>query len=138
MAKVITSLQFYYITPLRQFGLIPILCSRGEWTINEFTISSSLQGKRLILDCGQVSSVAEPYVNDAKVGTAVWTPYRFDISKWVKPGLNRLKILVTNTEANRREVGIHRKILAKIDRGGLSGPVRIIPYLDEILIREKK
>ena len=99
----------------------------------QISLPSSYHGQRLLLDLGRVSSVAEVYLNEVNVGTAVWRPYRFEISQYMKPGSNRLKILVTNTEANRRAVGPSHKILAKIDLDGLEGPVSIIPYFDGII-----
>ncbi len=104
----------------------------------QVSLPSSYQGQRLMLDLGRVSSVAEVYLNDVKIGTAVWRPYRFDISQSLKPGPNQLKILVTNTEANRRAVGPSHKNLAKIDLDGLEGPVSIIPYFDETIVCETK
>ncbi|MEA2262163.1 MAG: hypothetical protein QOJ51_4988 [Acidobacteriaceae bacterium] len=84
-----------------------------------------------MLDLGRVSSVADVFVNGQHAGTLVWRPYRLDISKLIKPGANKIKILVTNTEANQRAVGTSRHILAAIDVCGLEGPVRIIPYIDQ-------
>jgi hypothetical protein len=106
----------------------------------EFSIPESYAGKRLVLDCGRVSSVAEVAVNGRSAGEAVWRPYRVDITKLVRPGVNRLTIRVTNTEANRRAVGTYRRILKNIDVDGLEGPVEIVPYLDAVvdcpLVRE--
>ncbi|MDX6463575.1 MAG: hypothetical protein QOE55_7272 [Acidobacteriaceae bacterium] len=87
--------------------------------------------KQIMLDLGRVSSVADVFVNGQHAGTLVWRPYRLDISKLIKPGANKIKILVTNTEANQRAVGTSRHILAAIDVCGLEGPVRIIPYIDQ-------
>jgi hypothetical protein len=115
------------------------------------TIPESCRDKRLILDCGRVGSVAEVYVNGQKAGTAVWRPFRVDITKLLKPGRNRLRILVTNTEANQRAVGPWHYILKDIavnglegpplgrpapesiaapDVNGLEGPVEVVPYVD--------
>jgi hypothetical protein len=96
-----------------------------------FTVPVTYQGKRIWLDLGRVSSVAEVYVNDKVAGTLVWSPYRLDITDFVNPGENRLKIRVTNTEANARAVGSSRDILSKIDLSGIEGPVQIIPYVEE-------
>lgn len=98
-----------------------------------FTLPQNLQGQRLMLDLGQVSSVAEVYVNDVSAGALVWSPYRVDITKLLKPGVNQIRLIVTNTEANQRAVGAWRHILSAIDRDGLEGPVQIIPYVDEAL-----
>ena len=104
----------------------------------QISLPGSYHGQRLFLELGRVSSVAEVYLNDAPIGTAVWRPYRFEIGPYLKPGLNRLKILVTNTEANRRAVGSFHKNLAKIDHDGLEGPVSIIPYFNETIVCETK
>jgi hypothetical protein len=80
-----------------------------------------------------VSSAADVFINGQHAGTLVWRPYQLDISKLIKPGSNEIKILVTNTEANGRAVGTSRHILAAIDICGMEGPVRIIPYMDQIV-----
>jgi hypothetical protein len=64
----------------------------------------------------------------------VWRPYRLDITEFIKPGENQLKIRVTNTEANARAVGPSRRILANIDVCGLEGPVEIVPYTEQTLV----
>ena len=98
-----------------------------------FNLPETFRGKHVVLDLGRVSSVADVYVNDAPAGTLVWSPYRVDITKLLKPGENELRIVVTNTEANRRAVGTWRHILGQIDLDGMEGPVRLIPYVDETL-----
>jgi hypothetical protein len=70
-------------------------------TIN---IPEDFRGKRVMLDLGRVSSIADVFVNGGHAGTLVWRPYRLDISKLIKPGQNEVKIVVTNTEANKRAV----------------------------------
>jgi beta-galactosidase/beta-glucuronidase len=98
-----------------------------------FLVPDSYHGRRLVLDLGRVSSVAEVYVNGQEAGTLVWRPYRLDITKFIKPGENQLKIRVTNTEANARAVGPSHRILANIDVCGLEGPVEIEPYIEQTL-----
>jgi hypothetical protein len=99
-----------------------------------FLVPDSYQGKKLVLDLGRVSSVAEVYVNGRQAGTLVWRPYKLDITEFIKPGENQLKIRVTNTEANARAVGPSRRILANIDVCGLEGPVEIVPYTEQTLV----
>ena len=53
----------------------------------------------LLLDLGQVRGTAEVSVNGQSVGARFLSPYRFDITKAVRPGQNRVEILVTNTLA---------------------------------------
>lgn len=98
-----------------------------------FSLPANYSGMRVMLDLGRVSSVAEVSVNGQPAGTLVWRPYQLDISKLVKPGENKIKILVTNTEANQRAVGTQHRILPAIDISGMEGPVQIIPYLDRVL-----
>ena len=98
-----------------------------------FTLPESYRGKRLVLDLGRVSSVAEVYVNGRNAGTLVWSPFKLDITEFAKPGENHLKIRLTNTEANARAVGPSHKILANIDVCGLEGPVEIVPYTEQTL-----
>jgi hypothetical protein len=99
-------------------------------TIN---IPEDFRGKRVMLDLGRVSSIADVFVNGEHAGTLVWRPYRLDISKLIKPGENEVKIVVTNTEANQRAVGTWHHILAAIDICGMEGPVQLIPYIDQVL-----
>ncbi len=103
--------------------------------IHEKSISlpQSFQGKRVMLDLGRVSSVAEVQVNGRDAGTLVWRPYRLDITEFLHSGENRLRIRITNTEANARAVGGSHNILPNIDLCGLEGPVQIIPYVDQTL-----
>ena len=96
-----------------------------------FTLPSSFQGKRVFLDLGRVSSVAEVQVNGRDAGTLVWEPYRLDITELLHPGENRLRIRVTNTEANARAVGNSHDILPRIDLCGLEGPVQLLPYVSQ-------
>jgi hypothetical protein len=98
-----------------------------------FTLPESYRGKRLVLDLGRVSSVAEVYVNGRNAGTLVWSPFKLDITEFTKPGENHLKIRLTNTEANARAVGPSHRILANIDVCGLEGPVEIVPYTEQTL-----
>jgi hypothetical protein len=98
-----------------------------------FSLPDSFRDKRIMLDLGRVSSVAEVFVNGEHAGTLVWRPYQLDISKLIKPGENEIKIVVTNTEANQRAVGTWHHILATIDICGMEGPVQVIPYIDRVL-----
>jgi hypothetical protein len=55
----------------------------------------------VMLDLGKVEELAHVWVNEKDMGILWTAPYRVDITSAVKPGKNRLKILVTNTWANR-------------------------------------
>jgi hypothetical protein len=98
-----------------------------------FTVPKSFGDKRIMIDLGRVSSVAEVYINDQPAGTLVWRPYQLDVSRLIHPGENQIKVVITNTEANRRAVGAWRYILPGIDVDGLEGPVQIVPYVDRVV-----
>ncbi len=98
-----------------------------------FVLPDSFGKKKLLLDLGRVSSVADVFVNGEHAGTLVWRPYRLDITRLIKPGKNEIRIDVTNTEANQRAVGTWHHILNAIDVCGMEGPVQLIPYIDQEL-----
>jgi len=85
------------------------------------------ENKQIILDCGKVGVVADVWINNKFVGTKVWQPYRFDLTKFAHPGTNDLKIVVTNTMSNGTDVGERFSLLGNIDIDGLVGPVKITP-----------
>ena len=58
-------------------------------------------GAPLELDLGRVESVAKVIVNGTPVRTLWCEPFRCAITKFVKPGRNKLRIEVTNTWRNR-------------------------------------
>ena len=57
--------------------------------------------QRIYLDLGQVANLAEVQLNGKPCGIAWTAPYRLDITDALKKGDNQLRILVTNTWANR-------------------------------------
>ena len=76
-------------------------------------------GNRVIrLDLGDVHEMAEVDVNGTFAGVRFWKPYRYeDISGLVRPGVNTLRIRVTNSLAN----AYNRASLPS----GLLGPVTV-------------
>jgi len=90
-----------------------------------FTLAEQQRCRRVRLDLGEVSEIAEARVNGQTVGTRICPPYIFDITNYVCAGQNSLAIEVTNTLA--KQLGNNN-----FDRGmpqepsGLIGPVRIL------------
>ncbi|MCJ8210002.1 DNA-binding protein [Mucilaginibacter sp. RS28] len=66
----------------------------------QFNFKNSGSGKTYI-DLGKVTNLATVIVNGVDCGNAWTPPYRVDITKALKPGMNQLEIQVTNTWANR-------------------------------------
>ena len=94
--------------------------SGGAWYRKTVTIPAVQQ---VVLNLGQVVASTEVRVNGQAGGIRVSPPWRFDITKLVKPGANRIEVLVCNTLANHyTTVPTHyRGNLAS----GLIGPVTL-------------
>jgi len=65
------------------------------------TLDVPSKASRVLLDLGLVEHVAEVFIGEQLVGTRIWSPYRFDLTSWVKPGHNRVHVVVTNLLYNR-------------------------------------
>ncbi|MGK7393860.1 MAG: glycosylhydrolase-like jelly roll fold domain-containing protein, partial [Candidatus Cyclobacteriaceae bacterium M3_2C_046] len=61
----------------------------------------NLKDARIFLDLGDLSHVAEVWLNEEPLGIAWAKPYRFDITDVFKPGQNTLVVEVANTWSNR-------------------------------------
>jgi len=112
----------------------------------EFTLRKDLQGKKIVLDLGEVGVAAEVWVNGRKVGERVWKPFRLDLTEYLQEGNNTLKIVVTNSsDAALRAIPNFKRYLELeqlvgsllrysppfldvIDQNGLLGPIKLIPY----------
>jgi len=68
----------------------------------EFSFSMRLEPDvGVVLDLGGVRETAEVWLNDRNAGVAWMRPYRFDVTQYLRPGPNRLRIDVTNLLINR-------------------------------------
>lgn len=72
-----------------------------EKTFQFATAVDSLRNERVFLDLGNVSEIADVWLNDKHLGIGWAAPYRFDVTKWLKKGENHLKVEVANTWSNR-------------------------------------
>ena len=55
---------------------------------------------KAFVDLGKVNASAELAVNGHTVGVRLARPYRFDVSDYVRQGVNRIEVTVFNTRAN--------------------------------------
>lgn len=71
--------------------------------VREFNVLKEwLQGDRVIvLDLGRVKHIAKVRLNGVPLGVQWKPPFRWDITKFVKPGKNSLEVQITNTWVNR-------------------------------------
>jgi hypothetical protein len=93
-------------------------------------IPAALLKERVLLDCGKVGVAAEIWVNDVYAGARPWQPFVLEVTNHLRPGPNRFKIRVANTEANARAVGEDIGLLEKIDQNGWVGPASLVPFID--------
>jgi hypothetical protein len=97
--------------------------SGGAWYRRTVTLTPQQARGEVALDLGKVVATAEVRVNGRLAGIRVAPPWRVDISRQVKPGENRIEVLVFNTLAN------HYLTIPTRYRGeltsGLLGPVTL-------------
>lgn len=62
---------------------------------------SDLAGRRIYLNLGDISKVAEVWLNGKPLGISWSFPYKFDITDLIRNGKNELRIEVANTWSNR-------------------------------------
>jgi hypothetical protein len=83
-----------------------------------------LEGK-VILDLSNARSVAEVVVNDKPAGVGLARPFRFDITRLVRKGDNRIDIKVANTLANHMSTYPTPWVMEGQTISGLLGPVTV-------------
>lgn len=97
--------------------------SGGACYRRRVTLAAEQISGPVVLDLGNAVSSAEVRVNGELAGIRVAPPWRVDISKQVRPGENRIEVLVYNTLAN------HYLTIPTRYRGeltsGLLGPVKL-------------
>jgi hypothetical protein len=67
----------------------------------EFSLDAQATGTRVELDLGRVEVIASVRLNGERVGSLWSPPYRLDITRLAKAGVNRLSVEVTSTWFNR-------------------------------------
>lgn len=97
--------------------------SGGAWYRKTVTVTPERPIDGAVLDLGKVVATAEVRVNGEVAGVRVAPPWRVDVSRWMRPGENRIEILVFNTLAN------HYSTIPTRYQGhltsGLIGPVKL-------------
>ena len=100
------------------------------------------EGRRFVLDLGELCYTGEVWVNGELAGTVLWPPYQLDVSRLVRAGKNELVVIAANLLANEMRWNLFDSavsrpisrwwhdgnILRDGDklRSGLMGPVRLL------------
>ena len=98
--------------------------SGGAWYRKNFLLSDEQSGRNVTIDLGKVVATAEIHINGSLAGILVTSPWKIDISEFVKRGENRIEILVYNTLANHY-LTIPTKYRGSSLQSGLIGPVSL-------------
>ena len=79
-----------------------------KWELHQFSgfvdYSASFEIDRVegneTLDLGEVSHMAEVWINGQAAGERLWAPFKFEIGKFLRPGSNSVRIRVGNLVTN--------------------------------------
>jgi hypothetical protein len=112
-----------------------LACYSGSaWYRRDVTLDAEQAKGPVTLDLGQVAATAEVRVNGQPAGIRVAPPWRLELTGLVRPGVNRVEVLVCNTLAN------HYRTIPTRYRGspvsGLLGPVALHFPRPTILVAE--
>ncbi len=77
------------------------------------------------LDFGDVGELLRVWVNGRQADSLLWSPYRLDVTGWLRGGINHLRLEVVNSLAHRYEPEAVREKPGTMPglRSGLMGPV---------------
>ncbi|MFJ3669742.1 glycosylhydrolase-like jelly roll fold domain-containing protein [Streptomyces sp. NPDC090106] len=114
---------------LERDGDTPVTGPLGSWTQYASLFSGSgtytrdldvdravLDGRRVLLDLGDVRDVAGVTVNGTALDPLLWAPFVTDVTGLLRPGTNRIAVRVSNTLSNERNKPLP---------SGLLGPVTL-------------
>ena len=129
----------FFTTPVKmecKGGKLPA----GNWTdfgalqfysgginyIKNINLPQNIHTQKTFLDLGKVNATCQVKINGKEVDILMHSPYKVDISSYIKSGSNRIEVLVYSTLSN------HYQTIPSAYRGepvsGLLGPVKIINY----------
>ena len=97
--------------------------SGGAWYRKTVDLTPQQIRYKVLLNMAEVVATAQVHINGRLAGIRVAPPWKVDVSEFVKPGLNRVEILIYNTLANHY-LTIPTRYRGSL-RSGLIGPVSI-------------
>ena len=97
--------------------------SGGAWYRKTISLKPEDLTNKLELDLGDLVSSAEVLINGKSAGIKLAPPWKFDITKLVNVGENKIEVLIYNTLANNYTT-VPTRYRGSI-RSGLIGPVNL-------------
>jgi hypothetical protein len=106
-------------------GILAPLADWEQWGLKAFSgyvdytkeIAVSETGGKASLDLGNVKHMAQVWINDQNAGMRLWPPFRFDVTRILSKGKNRIHVRVGNLLNNS---------YGQASESGLFGPVRLV------------
>ena len=71
---------------------LPYYSGKGVYE-KTFNFQDVTPGRTYVLDLARVGVAAKVWLNGGFVGERLWTPYRFDLTRYLRKGPNTLRIL---------------------------------------------
>jgi hypothetical protein len=97
--------------------------SGGAWYRKTINIAAGDVKKHIGINLGDLVSSAELFINGKSAGIKLSPPWQFDLTGKVKPGANKIEVLIYNTLSNNYTT-IPTRYRGSI-RSGLIGPVTL-------------
>ncbi|MEV7423580.1 hypothetical protein [Streptomyces sp. NPDC091212] len=108
------------------------VCAPERWFRHTTTAAAGTDGGRVLLDLGEVRGCADVTVNGTLTGRLVWSPWTSDVTDALRPGENRIEIVVRGTLAGYLDdASPTGAVVAGQIRTGLFGPVRLVRHARE-------
>jgi len=122
----------------------------GEYSMTFNLEKESMNGKRVLLDLGNVQEIAEVWINNNHAGVCWIAPFILDITGFVNAGENKVTVTVVNSWVNRligdsylsQEQRVTRTNVKKFEgadkedlirKSGLIGDVKVIMMNERVL-----
>ena len=94
--------------------LNPTFSGTGRYAKSVELDAADLENRRIQLDLGDVSDIADVRINGAEFPAALWSPYTVDVTDALVPGPNEIEIEVTNTLANERNNALDSGLMSNV------------------------
>jgi hypothetical protein len=114
------------INKLTDLRTIPELLEMSGTAAYEAEYGCQKEKSYAILELDEVWEIAEVFVNGVSAGVKICGPYRFDISKILKRGKNKIRIEVTNTLGNSQRDALSQYLV--IEPFGITSCIKIMMY----------
>ncbi|WP_338533640.1 glycosyl hydrolase [Paenibacillus peoriae] len=89
--------KYFKETNLKNLALPELFPDFSGTVLYEIDFSVATLSEKMILVIEEAYEVVDVWVNNNRVGTRISPPYKFDVTKELKQGVNHLRIEVTNT-----------------------------------------